>query len=378
MNMWFYKYLGKLSNLINKAILRFYRFDKGDVLDPIIEGLLREIIYKHPPEELKLHVRDLMNLGRQFGRKNNFICGHEGCKEKSCDSHEISKGIFLKKIATANNRVLMLAMDFKENPLKYKIESKNILGASTFPGYCEKCDSNLFKSIENGFTGFTEDFINRHAMRTLRKEIYYLESHLNKLNWGLSLFSNAEIATNEKLIKFQKLVNLRSHKLANYKNAYKEIWSMIDSGSESLYYRILDLPPKKLFFASMYDLSSPDDEYFPYIFIYLFYQEQKNVLFAATFKNEASIQVLDEIFPKDPSDILRIHRFLTEQKSRFVFSQDFIDSLDNVEHERLVYNPVFFEHDNLPIPNFLNNQFSSYSFPPNPGEMLQNREINNN
>jgi hypothetical protein len=100
----------------------------------ILEQLAYELKYHLQSDEEKVFVNKLRNIKRHLNRKEHYICKHEGCKESSIHSHEISEGIFLKKLTTSENKsVYVLIPDFENNSFKLKLKSEEISSATTYP-----------------------------------------------------------------------------------------------------------------------------------------------------------------------------------------------------------------------------------------------------
>jgi len=152
-----------------------------------------------------------LEFGKLLHKKTNHKCLYPNCNNNSILSHSISKST-LNNIAKNNdvifqkfNRAEFTLNDFLE-PKKINMELKNINinSASTFKGFCEEHDNNIFESIDNkGILTLRDIYLQLY--RTSAKQ-YFLNNMTKKAE--LKIFQE-EYYTNEEFEQ-NKVINLEN------------------------------------------------------------------------------------------------------------------------------------------------------------------------
>ena len=106
------------------------------------------------PEAERNKLIALMN--KRIHKKRNSTCLFPGCNDIPIQSHSLQKSL-LKTIADSTNHVKKIGVnvEFKLNG-KFSVLEENIgiNKASTFAGFCNKHDTEIFKSIESNIIDY--------------------------------------------------------------------------------------------------------------------------------------------------------------------------------------------------------------------------------
>lgn len=293
------------------------------------------------------HALNLLNPSKH---KTKHVCLHEGCNDKSCDSHEISQSIFIKRIESVDKTVLMLSPNFRENSLFYSFGTTHSRNATTFPGYCAKHDKELFASIEDQFVGVDSHFVHKQVLRTLRKEIFSLTTHYSTLRDALRECFTLRGSNSYSHLLIRTLSVYK--RLRVYRGLHADLFRQIEQGKELLTYRIQTLSSKKLIFSAMYDITLVNDLSPVLLFTYVL-PGSPTLAVLATFSNDASTKVLSEICLDEEHLVLNLNLMMGESRENIVFSREFVEGLSNVDLKLLEENPRFMSRGPLALINFL-------------------------
>ncbi len=146
------------------------------------------------PEDQLKGKDELNRITQMFNtipKAEESICLHPGCSEKAISSHSIQEAL-LRTIADTNNQVTQVTVDVKFNPkgdITPKAAPIYIRRASTFAGYCNIHDTEVFKPIEDGEINPDNDEQNFVlTLRAIARECFVQHAnyqHMKKLSDGL-------------------------------------------------------------------------------------------------------------------------------------------------------------------------------------------------
>lgn len=103
------------------------------------------------------------------------------CNNKIIRAHTISKSINLNPIAQNEHVYSFMGSNFSQlikTNGKFIAEKISVKKASTFGGFCDKHDSEIFKALDSGFD-FTSEQIFLNYYRTLVRELYIKEKNVH-------------------------------------------------------------------------------------------------------------------------------------------------------------------------------------------------------
>ena len=141
----------------------------------------KEDFFRHIPKELLRPESEINELTSKVYKvvksKHSFHCLYPGCCEKPIKSHSIQKSL-LKGITDETNHVLNFSIDAKFNVngnISVKQNRPGIKDASTFEGFCNKHDTEIFLPIEKVDIDFSN---NEHCFLLLYRSVVreYYES----------------------------------------------------------------------------------------------------------------------------------------------------------------------------------------------------------
>lgn len=107
--------------------------------------------------------------------QTNKVCLVPGCKCIPINSHELSKKAVLEQFSSSSN-VYVIDVDYAENMNKRKLVKIGKIRATTFPGFCNEHDNNLFKTLDNPKNGIDINYVQEQFFRTLSKEYWKLQN----------------------------------------------------------------------------------------------------------------------------------------------------------------------------------------------------------
>ncbi len=301
---------------------------------PFFQTMLIHDYFSNLPEEKNNIVRNNLQKFIEKEKKQLYRCEHNGCAKAVINSHEISETAFLKKIANNNQKLFVLENDFRNNSFSYHFKEKYTKSISIFPGFCKEHDENLFEELDN-FSGiFDSTFINKQALRTIKKEIVeYLKtiSILEELKKELE--SIPSIESTDYYINLVEKIKIQKERFDRLKIIYQKIFDGVDTNKPQIVYKIFDMKPMQYFFSTVIDLSQNNDILAP-IFIYKLEHENKSKLIIGYFDTQDSIDLVN--------DLLYNNRFYFEifyqQKKKLIFSQNFLETLSDKIKNILLQN----------------------------------------
>jgi hypothetical protein len=140
----------------------------------------------HLRQNTEQYLKDNDEIKKIIHSKNSPMCLFPGCSDIPIKSHSLQKSL-LKSIVDSTNHVkrISINVEFKLNgKITVLDENVGINNASTFEGFCNKHDTEVFKSIETNVIDYNN---NEHLFLLLYRSIAreYFES-----NKSFSLFKN--------------------------------------------------------------------------------------------------------------------------------------------------------------------------------------------
>lgn len=234
-------------------------------LNPIIKNLATEFFIKNLSSEMQNGVRSAKSTIIKNSSKNGYKCNHCGCNENSCYSHEITEGVFLKHISNAENKVLILKFDLRENPISYALELTHTRNAVNFPGYCSQHDASLFIKIETNFSGINDEFINLQCLRSTKRNLFDIERNINILSSLIDKIRDATKNLNDSddsssmIRRLSEKIRINELKKERASNLYDKIHNGISSGDLFLSYDSYNQNRKGYCFSSLFDLTIESD-----------------------------------------------------------------------------------------------------------------------
>jgi len=219
-------------------------------------------------------------------QKSITICFHPNCNEPSINSHILQKNGILSVIADNGHVITLKINPFKES--KHSFERTGINEAFSFNCFCNKHDSDLFKSIEKENIDF-EDYksLILFTLRTIYNEIF------RKL---------VNIKMNECLIKnYSEIFNIQELKKRNYQEKLgltdlekieKIIWNDLDNETESFIFKTREITKKDVCLSSFYTYDTSE--------------EIKNYYYSTGKNKESLIEIFVNLFPYKSNSIFMI------------------------------------------------------------------------
>ncbi|ENG6060278.1 hypothetical protein ABUV39_000136 [Vibrio cholerae] len=311
--------------------------------DEVIQSMKNLIEYRIGNREDSKEFNSILNFEREAQHKSHYKCNHIMCRKPSIDSHELSRKIVLEGLSNNKKEVFFLIPDFAGNSFRYTFKPRSIEGATTFPGFCEGHDNDLFLSMEDEFSGVNSDYVHRQTLRTLRKEIYKKKLHITKL--VRTLRKDKSSSKNEKWrYIFGRILETRGI-LNSYRCFYRRLWHAITLKSKFLHYKVIEVKNKGVAFSGMYDLSEEGQHVDSYVFVYLIPIGNLSYFIMASLDDKDTVGLVDEIFPKGSGDKFFVQSMILEKKEDIVFSEDFIRSNQIpsalFDHSEIVNHGIF-------------------------------------
>lgn len=318
--------------------------------EDILQIMITEIIKENPSQSLNNYVKGIYNYKSKYEKKSQHTCQHEGCKLPSCGSHEISRGIFLNQLADSNDNVYMLRDSFSKNAFELEVMQCKTKYATTFGGYCAEHDIKIFSTFENGDFSRNLHFFQLQALRTIRKEIYLLESHISKLVCTQKelLDANSSRIPPNKLRRLDRIILQRKLELKMHWDYYSKIWSAISSEEEYIYYREFQLPQKKMAFSSAYRIKGKNTP--PFLFVFILPGKTNTLVLAASIQHRTYIDSMFHL--SDSIFFMSINQRICARLDRLVFSKDYYDNLGEIEKRALARNSDFGNQLAIRLANF--------------------------
>ncbi len=318
---------------------------------------LLNIFYKSPPENINKQIKKTLNdFFLSQNNKKLWLCGHEGCTDQSCNSHEISENIFLKHISDANSDVFILKRDMAKNSVFYTQGSINKRNASNFPGYCSQHDSDLFSDIEDKVPVLNLHFVNKQCLRSLRRKRFDIESHLRiakqfigTIEDDLKGFEEIQAVIGH----FQNKIEILQTELSNIKSIYNEVLHGIDEQRYIIKYKEVDVKKDGYCFAQV--LASTLEADSPcFLFLYKIDFGSEPKAFICWLDNEKSFKAFNDA-QDDYKHYFTLFMYL--HKEKLIFSKEFLNKLPQTVKEILYRDSEFYNLD--PIQNCI---ISKYFF----------------
>lgn len=310
----------------------------------IIKDLARLIEYRFADREVSKFFNSLLNFEREAQHKAHYKCSHEACCNPSIDSHELSKEVVLKPLSNSSSNVYFLIPDYAGNSLRYIFKERHIEGATTFPGYCCEHDNNIFLSMEDNFSEIDSLYIHKQALRTLKKEIYQVKCHVEKITRTLKttkITKGDSIVLSEKwYLLFNRLLEVRKQ-LNRYNSFYRKLWQSIKHDNEYLHFQRKEVENTGVAFSGMYDFREMDSDGELYGFIFLIPIKDVTHLIVAAPDSIEGKGLVDDIFPENMAEDLYIQTTILQKRSSIVFSERFFSRYESGVPEDLYDMPEF-------------------------------------
>ncbi|WP_297831501.1 hypothetical protein [Pseudomonas sp.] len=297
----------------------------------LLRSLMLNNFYESLPGNIRNNFKIVLNkFYFLLKNKRDWICGHNGCENESCYSHDISEGIFLKTISDSDSMVITLKRDMKNSPISFIEQSIHIRNATNFPGYCSFHDELLFRDIENKPAVLDELFVNKQCLRSARRRKFEIEFQMKS---GSEFIASVpgDLIEIEEIKSAINYIKKKIEALEESLDRINKIYDKIKSGIESSRFEIqvVEFKSKKsgYYFSTCLDLSSEKDD-FPYIlFIFKFDFGLEPRAFACILKDNKSIDLKRDI--ESNLSNLFMHAFY-EEKEKLVFSRKFAEKLSGI------------------------------------------------
>ncbi|GIB05496.1 hypothetical protein NHG76_17160 [Vibrio cholerae] len=308
-------------------------------------GLLVQDLLNFPSNTINNEVRNALNEMLKPNNKSLYVCGHQGCVNKSIFSHEMSENVFLKQLADSNGMVCELTTDFRNNALKSWFKPVHKGNATNFPGYCRDHDRSIFEDIEEPFPGFTDKFYHKYCLRLLRRDLFEIDKKLKLFDVFINKLAdvcNDEVKAFKIHMEKKKSINLERKERSLL--LYNELFDSIEKGQSYLNVYEFDVRECGYCFSKVFDFTSEDDCENAIIFIVKLEHNKKSKFVIVSIKNETSDKLAIGLHPKENHTLWHLSQIMIENKGHLVFSHDFSSSLD--EHTKDIMTR---EHSMLPL-----------------------------
>jgi len=301
---------------------------------PFFQDMLIHDYFSNLPKEKNNIVRNTLQKFIEKENKHLYRCEHNGCDKTVINSHEISETAFLKKIANNNQKLYIIENDFSNNSFSYHFKEKYTKGISIFPGFCKEHDKNLFGELDN-FSGiFDSIFINKQALRTIKKEMV---EHSKTISIADELKKQLEnipsIESTDYYIDFVKKIKIQKERFNRLKIIYQKIFDGLNTNKHQIIYNIFNMKAMQYFFSTVIDLSQNNDILAP-IFIYKLEHGNNSKLIIGYFDNHDSTTLINEFIDND----FLIHKLIYEEKKKLVISSQFLNNLTEKAKNILLTN----------------------------------------
>lgn len=301
---------------------------------PFFQSILIHDYFSNLPEEKNNIVRNTLQKFIRKEKKQLYRCEHNGCDKAVINSHEISETAFLKKLQNNNQKLFVIENDFKNNSFLYHFKEKYTKSISIFPGFCKEHDKNLFVELDNFSGTFDSTFINKQALRTIKKEIVEhskIISIAEELKKELDIIPS--IKSTDYYIDFVEKIKIQKERFNRLKIIYQKIFDGVDTNKHQIVYKIFDIKPMQYFFSTVIDLSQNNDILAP-IFIYKLEYENKSKFIIGYFDNQDSINLVNSFLYNNKF----YFEVLYQQKKKLIFSQKFLETLSDKIKSILLQN----------------------------------------
>ncbi len=311
--------------------------------DDLGRGFLTEHMFNFPSNQVNNEVRNALNEMFKTKNKSLYVCGHQGCTDKSIFSHEMTENVFLKQLANNQGMVLELTPDFKKNALKSWFKPVHKGNATNFPGYCREHDRSIFEDIEAPFPGFTEHFYAKYCLRLIRRDLFELDRKIKMCN---ELISNVCGVENDEAklfinqIEQKKELNLKRKERALA--IYNELFDSIENQKSYLEFHEFDVKKAGYCFSKMFDFTLDSDEEFAVLFIIKLEHDKMSKFVLAHIKNDISRTLSSDLEPKGNHGLWLLSDMMLNYKEHFVFSHHFRASLDEHTNDIMTRNHDIF------------------------------------
>lgn len=244
-------------------------------------------------------------------------CYHPDCNEKSINSHILQKNGILSSIAKDNHLWEHIINQFKEPHFQFKKTGINEI--FSFNCFCQKHDSELFKSIETE----TIDFSDYKSCLLFTLRTIYNEKFRKEVNIDMYKDMLKSEFSSEMNIEFL-LLTLEQEKLGlnDLELNEKDIWKDINENTESFIFEVREISKIELCLSAFYNYETTlemnlykfktgkDMERVSGIFINIFPYKGKTILLKGYNKiDEKSVKAYFYTFFKESEK--RVQRKLT-------------------------------------------------------------------
>ena len=296
---------------------------------PFFQNIIKYEYFQNLPKEKNNIVRSTLQKIIEKENKKLYTCQHNNCEKKAINSHEISEKSFLKKISK-NNILWIINNNFKGNTFLFCFKDKSIGNISVFPGYCKEHDEILFRELDHFDNNYNDTFINKQALRSIKKEIF---EHQKTIALAKDMIKNlSEIPEIEDMFIYQNMKDkliIQEERLKRLNIIYNKIFSGITNKDYEINYKIFDIKNENYIFSLTIDLSKDDSNLAP-IFIYKLIDK----FIIAYLDNEDSINLVDEIFENEKI----IYELIYTYKTKLIMNDDFIKNLEEETKRILLQN----------------------------------------
>lgn len=321
--------------------------------------------------DLKIQIAKAFHDCKTTASKNIKICFHPECNEKSINSHILQKNGILSSIAEENHVVEMQINKYDDEVHSFK--KIGINKAFSFNCFCQKHDTELFKSIEVEEI----DFSNYRNLLLFTLRTIYNEKFRKLVNLEMydCLIKNHSDLYDAEFVKGQSIQEKLG--LKDIENTENTIWQDLNNSTESYVFKIREISKKDICLSAFYNYETSmelnnyirkhrkNKEEVIDIFINLFPYNGKSV-FMMAYKKKYEKEVkgyINEFFTENEKRLERkITNLMMFQCETWVVSNKFYTKrIKKIEHAFSF--AVNFSSDNMNERRFFDLNLFSDNFP---------------
>lgn len=355
---------------IIKILLKNYNdltWTDADFLISDLSDLVKLYVYQYvidnPTPKMKSRARELLsNIERKKKKKikkeYQYKCCHYDCPEPAIQSHVISKSAILSPLANTRNEMYHFVSDIESTPTKCIFKARHIDNISSFPGYCEKHDEDIFREIDHD-SELNAKFVNLNAMRVLKKRIFdirlkiSLQDELSE-EWNdicaeyINERENVDLIAlteeNEFFINMNKKIKIMKRNIHKYESLYHKIFSEIEE-STALQFTILEVKHVKSCFYIMIDIPLEDGN--PGVPHFVFYLPINNQGYIIIAKENDEVNYDPMVINEKGELSLFFWMFILENKESLFFSSEILSVISDYQIKVLLTNYDLFNATTL-------------------------------
>lgn len=319
-----------------------------------LQRLLLDFFYQNPKKEIHQNVNSALNTLNKARNKDNWICGHNGCKTASTYSHELSEKAALRPLANKKNKAFILKPNLQSNAFEFyfaPIHTRDILN---FSGYCSQHDQSLFKILDKPGRAIDSEHVNLQSLRMMRRHILIYEIQLKvakNISNEIGLVVNDYISLGKDATEIQKQADFFQDKIKSLECSlkiarlfYDKLWDGIKSNSYIVDYKNINECKPGWAFSHTFEFQLVENNDIMFFFMFKFDINGQPVLITAWDKTTlpSESESFDIPWEKIISGILL-------NKDKLVLSESFINSIDKHFIEMMIKNEELYSNLDNPI-----------------------------